>query len=276
MTDPAPTLVVDRRFRGPPGMANGGYACGLLAAQLQGAAAAPVRPADPAEGPGRPHDAAGPPGPLQAPAEVTLRRPVPLDRPLGMRRDRDGAVLVEAAGVLVAEARPVGSGVELAVPGPVEAAEARAVAGSSRYYDDPYFPECFVCGPLRAPGDGLRIFPGPLAGRGMWAAPWIPDPSVAGPDGRVRPEVVWASLDCPSGIAAGEAAGLGADSPILLGRMTATLAATPRPGDACQVVAWLVARDGRKLLGASALLGPGGTVLAAARTVWITVAPPGG
>jgi len=41
---------------------------------------------------------------------------------------------------------------------------------------------------------------------------------VADGDGWVLPEVVWAALDCPSGIAAGEAAGLPRDTAILLAR----------------------------------------------------------
>jgi hypothetical protein len=40
------------------------------------------------------------------------------------------------------------------------------------------------------------------------------------------------------------------------------------------VIAWPGGRDGRKLLAGSALLGPGGTVLAAARAVWLTVPRP--
>ena len=86
----------------------------------------------------------------------------------------------------------------------------------------------------RRPGDGLRIFPGPLAGTPMCAAPWTPDASVTDADGRVRPEVVWAALDCPSGIAAGDAAGLDGDTAVLLGRMTASLAARPVAGDQCR------------------------------------------
>ena len=147
-------------------------------------------------------------------------------------------------------------------------------AGRARYYTDPVFPDCFVCGMGREPGDGLRIFPGPLAGRPLWAAPWTPDPSVTGADGRVRPEVVWAALDCPSGIAAAEAAGLARDTAILLGRMTASLTVLPVAGDQCLVIAWPGGRDGRKLTAGSALLGPGGEVLAAARTVWLTVPRP--
>ncbi len=96
-------------------------------------------------------------------------------------------------------------------------ADARAVAGRARYYTDPVFPDCFVCGMGRGPGDGLRIFPGPLAGRPFWAAPWTPDPSVTGAGGRVRPEVVWAALDCLSGIAAAEAAGRAGTPPSCLG-----------------------------------------------------------
>ena len=49
------------------------------------------------------------------------------------------------------------------------------------------------------------------------------------PAGRVRPEVVWAALDCPSGIAAADAAGLARDTVILLGRMTASLAGCLQP-----------------------------------------------
>jgi hypothetical protein len=221
-------------------MANGGYACGVFAALL-----------------GR------------GGAEVTLRRPIPLERPLAARRDGDGGLAVEDGGALLAEVRPAAE-MELAAPA-VTGAQARAVAARSRYYDDPVFPGCFVCGPSRAPGDGLRVFPGALAGRGLWAAPWTPDPSVAGADGAVRPEMVWAALDCPGGIAAGEAAALPPGAAIVLGRMTARVAGLPRAGDDCRVVAWPGGRDGRKLAATAALLGPAGEVLAAAATVWLTV-----
>ena len=153
-------------------------------------------------------------------------------------------------------------------------AEARAAAGGARYFQDPAFPGCFVCGVSRRPGDGLRIFPGPVDGRALWAAPWTPDLSVTDADGRVRPEVVWAALDCPSGIAAAEAADLGPDTAILLGRMTARLAAPPRAGQACLVTGWPGRRDGRKLTAGSALLGPDGEVLALAGTLWLTVPRP--
>ena len=56
--------------------------------------------------------------------------------------------------------------------------------------------------------------------------------------------------------------------------MTASLAVLPAPGDQCLVIAWPGERDGRKLTAGSALLGPGGQVLAAARAVWLTVPRP--
>jgi hypothetical protein len=239
-----PALTIPSRFCGPPGSSNGGYACGRIAAYLDG------------------------------PVTVTLRQPPPLDTLMTVEQDGESSVRIHHGRTLIAEATCRPGSLALEIPGPVSLAEARTVAGQARYYTDPVFPACFVCGTGRQPGDGLRIFPGPLAGRPLWAAPWKPDPSVTGAGGRVRPEVVWAALDCPSGIAAAEAAGLPRDTAILLGRMTARLAVLPVAGDQCRVIAWPGGRDGRKLLAGSALLGPGGRVLAAARAVWLTVPRP--
>jgi hypothetical protein len=241
---PTDSLVVSSRFRGPLGSGNGGYVCGRIAAYVNG------------------------------PAVVTLRRPPPLATPLAVGRDAEGSVRIHDGDTLIAEATCSPDSPAPEIPGPVGAAQARMAAGRARYYTDPVFPDCFVCGANRQPGDGLRIFPGPVPGRALWAAPWTPDPSVASVDGRVRPEVVWAALDCPSGIAAAEAADLSQDTAILLGRMTASLAVLPRSGEQYRVIAWPTGRDRRKLLASSALLGPGGQVLAAARTVWLTVPRP--
>jgi hypothetical protein len=239
-----PALTIPSRFCGPPGSGNGGYVCGRIAAYLDG------------------------------PVTVTLRRPAPLATPMAVERDGDSSVRIHHDRTLIAEAASSPASPGLEIPGPVSMAEARTAAGRARYYTNPFFPACFVCGTDRRLGDGLRIFPWPVAGRPVWAAPWSPDPSVTDASGRVRPEVVWAALDCPSGIAAAEAAGLAQDTAILLGRMTASLAALPAAGDQCRVIAWPGGRDGRKLTAGSALLGPGGQVLAAARTVWLTVPRP--
>jgi len=158
------SLVIPPRFCGPPGSGNGGYVCGRIAAYVDG------------------------------PATVTLRRPPPLATPMAVERD-GGSVRIHHGPALIAEAASSPGGPALQIPGPVTTAEAHAVAGGAPYYADPVFPDCFVCGTGRRPGDGLRIFPWPLPGRPVWAAPWTPDPSVTDADGRVRPEVVWAALD---------------------------------------------------------------------------------
>jgi hypothetical protein len=238
------SLVIAPRFCGPADSGNGGYVCGRIAAYVDG------------------------------PVTVTLRRPSPLATPMAVERRGESSVRIYHSDTLIAEATSSPDSPALSIPGSVSLAEARAVAGGSRYYTDPVFPHCFVCGTGRGPGDGLRIFPGSLAGRPLWAAPWTPDPSVTDADGKVRPEVVWAALDCPSGFAAAEAADLPGDTAILLGQMTASLPVLPMAGDQCLVIAWPGGRDGRKLVAGAALLESGGQVLATARAVWLTVPRP--
>jgi len=243
-TDAAPELIIPSRFRGPSDSGNGGYVCGRIAAYVDG------------------------------PVTVTLHRPPPLDTPMTVEPGGDGTARVRHGDVLIAEATAAAYPPGLLapeIPDLVSMSEACQSAGRARYFQDPFFPECFVCGPNRGLGDGLRIFPGPVPGRMLWAAPWTPDSSIAGADARVRPEMVWAALDCPSGIAAAEGASLDADTAIVLGRMTASVAALPMFGDQCRVIAWPDGGSGRKLTAGSVLLGPGGEVLAVARAVWLTV-----
>jgi hypothetical protein len=235
------TLMVPSRFRGPAESVNGGYMCGRVARYLDG------------------------------PATLTLHRPPPLETPMTVETDGPDRVRVWHGGALTAEAMSTVDGPALRIPGRVSMAEVQAARGHAGYFDEPVFPSCFVCGIRRPDGDGLRIFPGPVPGRGLWAAPWTPDASTADDRGNVHLEIVWAALDCPSGIAAGGATDIAEDSAIVLGRMTATLAAVPEVGDECQLIAWPVGRDGRKLTAGSALLSSDGQVLAVATAVWLTV-----
>ena len=98
---------------------------------------------------------------------------------------------------------------------------------------------------------------------------------MAGDDGRVAPEFVWAALDCPTGYAGGGARHLGLTGAdlILLGRMSARIDARPKPGDRCVVVAWPTGRDGRKIFAGGALLGKDGEVLAVAQATWLQIDP---
>lgn len=227
--------VIDRRFRGPPTSANGGYACGAVAAHVG------------------------------ACAEVTLHRPPPLDAPLDVV-ERGTEVSILHGGDLVATGRP--AELEPDVPQAPSFAEAEAAAVRYAGHHGHLFPECFVCGPDRADGDGLRLFPGTVDG-GLVAAPWRPNASVCGSDGHVHAACVWAALDCPSyfGIAAAE----GVLPLALLGRLTGKVLAAPRTGEACVVLGWPVKLDGRKLHGGSAVVSEARGLLAYARATWIRV-----
>jgi hypothetical protein len=217
-------VTIDRRYRGPRTSANGGYAAGLLGSRLAGA------------------------------AQVTLRLPPPLERPLTVRRDGD-RLLLEDGDALVAEATPGDPGVT--PPTPPSAAVADEAASGVGAWGPPDFAECFVCG-VRDDGSGLGVRPGPVPGDdGLVATTWIAHD--------VSPEVVWAAIDCPGAYAAGDP-GRGA---MVLGRMTARVDRLPEEGERCVVVGWPLGEDGRKLFAGTALYGASGDVLAVARQVWI-------
>jgi hypothetical protein len=221
------TVIIGRRFRGPRDSANGGYAAGVLGSRL-GAA-----------------------------AEVTLRLPPPLERPLAVRREAE-RLLLEDGGRLVAEA--VAADPELVPPAPPTFEEAVAAAEGVGAWGPSAFAECFVCG-VRDDGSGLGIHPGPVPGRdGLVAATWVPHD--------VTPEVVWASIDCPGAYAAGDP-GRGE---VVLGRMTARIQRLPGEDEPCVVVGWPLGEDGRKLYAGTALFGASGDLLALARQVWIAPA----
>lgn len=233
------SIVVADRFRGPPNSGNGGYVCGRLAAYLDG------------------------------PAEVTLRRPPPLDVALAVADGGEGTLSLLHGDVLVASAAPT----TIALEPPHRPSFAEAVAAAERAVApaEHLLPMCFVCGPGRADGDGLRIFTGPLGddgAAGLMAAPWVPGDDLAGPDGRVAAEFVWSALDCPTGFATATA---GRPETILLGRLAARIERRPLPGEACVVLAWPVGRAGRKLRADGVLLAGDGEVLARAQATWIAV-----
>ena len=224
--------MIERRFRGPEDSGNGGYTCGLIAA------------------------AAG-----FGTAEVTLRRPPPLDRPLELVRE-DDRVWVRDGETLVAECEP--AQVELEPPGPVSVEEAERAAELYPGHRQHAFPTCFVCGPARDRGDGLRIFAGPSRGD-VAAAPWTPDASLSDEDGLVRPEFVWAALDCPGAIAVGYPE----RGETLLGRFAVDVLSRPPVGEPHVVVAWPLGEDGRKLYAGTALYDASGNLRAIARATWI-------
>ncbi|SEO70750.1 hypothetical protein SAMN02990966_02660 [Rhodospirillales bacterium URHD0017] len=240
------SIVIDRRFCGPPESANGGYVCGMLAGHIGGS------------------------------AEITLLAPPPLGQRLDVVVTEHGVELRQDGTTLATGRRVDIESPEVPV---VPLSEARDAVRRSRHDESRHpLPTCFVCGPRRVDGDGLRIIPGPLPSRadykaGTVAAPWVPYPDLANEDGAVAAEFIWAALDCPTGYAAVGAQHLGMTGAetILLGRMSARIERRPRPGDRCVVAAWPTGRDGRKLFANSALLSSDGTILAVARATWLLV-----
>ena len=232
------TITIDHRFHGPPASGNGGYSCALVSQFIDG------------------------------PAAVRLRIPPPLDSVMEVRK-KGGEVELLHQGEIVASGRP--AKVELDVPDPPDFADAQAASTRFRGFIEHYYPGCFVCGPDREPGDGLRIFAGPVKSgsgpQGMVAAAWIPDSTLSDLAGLVRPEFIWAALDCPGAYAFPEPP----SGTLLLGELAVSIAGDVSIGEKCVLIGWEISREGRKHYTGTALFGESGTCRAVGYATWFEV-----
>jgi hypothetical protein len=232
-----PRVVIPTRFNGPPGSGNGGYSCGVLGTRIGDC------------------------------AEVTLRLPPPLDREMSIDDEGEGIErrwrMLDGAAI-VATGRPSAPGVTCPEPPSLDVARAAESAYSG--FDRHVFPSCFVCGPQRGEGDGLRIFPGRVEGRGIVASGWTPNDNVGLADGAVDPVVVWGALDCPTYFG-GRLNDYGRIA--VLGRLTAHLRAPVRVGRPHVVVGWPLGREGRKWEGGAAVFTADGELCAFSRGMWV-------
>ena len=232
------TVHIDPRFRGPPRSGNGGYVVGLVARYA--------------------------PGPM----EVRLRQPPPLEVPLEVIATAGDAIELRAGDDVLASASP--AAVDIVVP----EAPSFAVAedASTRYagFGTNPFPGCFVCGPDRAVGDGLRIFAGPasVGGSPLYAAPWRPDASLAGTRRSVRPEFMAAALDCPGYFAVAVEG-----EPMLLGSLAVEIGRAVEVDEPCVVIGWSLGGAGRKWRAGTAVFGADGTCAARGVATWIALKP---
>lgn len=242
-------LLVPRRFCGPPSTGNGGWTSGALAALVEG---------------GTPPDHGEPwPG-----ITVSLRKPPPLDTAMPVTT-RDGGTEAVLGEHVVARAEIADA--EMAVVEPVPVAVARAAEASYSGHAFHPFPTCFACGVDRAPGDGLRIFPGQVDdqdGLTRTAATWTPHASVGDAAGRVTLPVTWAALDCVGGWAGDLEERL-----MVLATMTARIDALPVVGEEHVVVGMARGREGRRTWTASTLYDADGQVVARAEHTWVAVNP---
>ena len=194
---------------------------------------------------------------------MSLRRPVPLDKPLRVAREDDGALRLLDGEEVVADASPA-EALAGDVPEAVGLGAAHDATHRYRGDTDGPFSRCFVCGLARI--DGFNVHAGEVAGRRLVASPWTPPDWSAGDDGAVRPEFVWAALDCPAtfaGVLAPEAS-LG-----VLARFTVRIDTPVPAGREHVVVGWSLGVDGRKQHAGSAVFAAGGELLAASRALLV-------
>jgi hypothetical protein len=229
-------LVIERRFNGPADSANGGYACGAFAV----ATGVDLR--------------------------VRLVAPPPLEEALTVEARDDGSwQLASGAG-------PVAVGVpgHLSLTVPAPPSYVQAVWASQHYpgFLDHVFPDCFVCGPHRRRGDGLRIFPGMLD-TGIVAAPWLPSDDLDRGDGKVAVAFHWAALDCPGYFAVSNGR-----RAMMLGEMQAHVDRRVRTGEPCTVIGWKLGSEGRKHYAGTAIFDGEGELCARAAATWVELRPP--
>ena len=228
------SITIARRFNGPPDAGNGGYVAGLIACSIG------------------------------QNLNVRLRQMLPVGVELALeQRGPESWELMNGLETLASAT----------VSAPVaEAPEAPsyldALAASRRYVNltGETFPTCFVCGAGRERGDGLRIFAGPLDDSDMVAAPWMPDGSVVDETNKVRPEFVWAALDCPGYFAA-----LPPHHPALLGEFSVHIDRRVHLDEPCVVVGWRIRHSGRKYVAGTALYDEDGERCALGVATWISL-----
>jgi len=232
------SLVIAKRFCGPPTSANGGYFAGMVAGQMQ-------RPAF-----------------MSEPLSVRLKAPPPLDTELEVVATPDGGVEVREEERVVGNCTP--STLDLTLPPAVRYEQAVEASRNYMGFTNHPCPTCFVCGSARHPGDGLCIYAGAVAGANSVASPWTPDASLDGGNGTVKPEFMWAALDCP-----GYAAVTAEPRPMLLAQFTAQLNRPVRTGERCVVVGWGIRSSGHKHEAGTALYGEDGELRGSAWALWI-------
>jgi hypothetical protein len=225
----SPSVSIPERFNGPLDSGNGGYCSGVVASFVDGQ------------------------------AEVSLRSPVPLETPLEVAAAADdGSVRVLDGETVVAEARPAAE-LDLEVPARVSVDAARAAMGRYRGLDTGPFRRCFVCG--RARDDAFGVFAGRVEGRDVVASTWTPPAWAADGRGEVRPELVWAALDCPTYFATYLDDDLALS---FLVRFAARIECPVIAGREHVVIAWPIESSGRKRRAGSAVVTPAGETLAVA------------
>ncbi len=210
-------VIIPTRFCGPPDRGNGGITAGMLAAHIDGA------------------------------AEITLRRPSPLATPMHVGSGAAGVVLRDGDDVVaegVADDRR-----RRRAPARCRSRKPRTRPRRRRWCCIPSGTRsrrASCAGRTARAGDGLRVLPGRVGSRPLFAAPVRFPADLAGAAGEVPAELLWAALDCPSSFVM-YMDGVRPTKAYVLGRIAARIDRQP-PIDATLVaLSWPLGLDGRKL-----------------------------
>ncbi len=238
-------LTIPSGYVGPPGIANGGYVCGLMANFIDG------------------------------PADVLIRRPTPVEHEMQVVAPGDAHYYLMDGENVVVQAKAASLDLEVPKPPNYEMA-VEAAKTSIALKDSPYpgwktlgiHPFCFCCGADGSETKGLKIHPGRINGSELVAAPWIPAPELGDDTGYVRPEFIWTALDCPGAFAFLE---LTDHRPGMSGRLIGQIDLPLPVGEPCVVIAWPVAVDGKKLFAGTAVFNAAGQLVGRVLATWFSL-----
>jgi len=235
------TITIAPGFNGPRLSGNGGYVSGVLAERYTRAFGG---------------DGA---------VEITLRAPVPIARPLQVVPE-GAALMLRDGDTLLCEARAGSVDHLKPPPAPTDWHEVMRRGEDGGSPPDSEFGTCLVCASGRAVGDGLRVLgtAGPQPGYSLSC--YLPHANHADDAGRIRPEFVWGTLDCPGAFAVQDPDDM---RPALTGRMTVKVIEPPKVGERCAVVGWRIGAEGRKLYSGTALYTESGRLCALGTCTWI-------
>lgn len=227
------TLTITKTYCGPPNSGNGGYTAGLIASFLDFA------------------------------PQITLRLPPPLDEVLRLNFDHQKAELYSNT-QLIAEAIPTEFDLD---PPDLPAFDSILNEENLEPYPPHHnFPNCYVCGPNRQEGDGLRIFARKIIDGDIVVSLWKPDPQLSNSFGTVKEPFIWAALDCP-----GAFTYLKDGLKLVLGRISTKLLKPLSVEETYIVAGWPLGNEGRKYHTGTGIFSVDHELLAIAKSTWISI-----
>lgn len=229
-------IIISNKYCGYKHIGNGGYVCGIVANYIKGA------------------------------AKITLVTSPPVDHPMHIEYINKN-VLLKDGDTIIAKGEAVDFEIGN-IPKPPTFAEAVEASKKSIAASGSLSPDCFVCGSNRSEDDGYRLFPGFVANNNCVAAPWFPNKSLADASGFIKPEFIWAALDCPGAYAIFDEHIKGT---VLLGQLTADVKNNLELENEYIATGWEIGRDGRKYFAGSAIFSKTGELCSVAKSVWFAL-----